>query len=286
MQRHLGDLRGTQPTPRLAAAISTWKRIVRQNHDPRGGTFLEIGTGRVPVVPLAYWLMGADKTITIDRNPYLQGELVREHLDYVSAHPEEIRELFGALLDERRFSELLELSRAPRFTTREFLDLCRVQYLAPGDAAETGLPSVSVDFHTSFTVLEHIPPAELVRIFREGNRIVRSGGLFVHNIDYSDHFSHSDETITAINFLQYSDHEWERYAGNRYMYMNRLRHDDFLELYNSVGHQILAAEPRTDDRVRELLASGALRVDDRFRNKPQSVLAISSAWIVSRNAQG
>ena len=50
-------------------------------------------------------------------------------------------------------------------------------------------------------------------------------------VDYSDHFSHSDQTISSINFLRYSDDEWQRYAGNRYMYMNRLRHDDVLALF-------------------------------------------------------
>ena len=52
--------------------------------------------------------------------------------------------------------------------------------------------------------------------------------------------------IYPINFLQYSDAKWDRYADNRYMYMNRLRHDDFLALFHSSGHKILATEPAID----------------------------------------
>jgi hypothetical protein len=64
---------------------------------------------------------------------------------------------------------------------------------------------------------------------------VRAGGLFVHFIDHSDHFSHSDATISPINFLKHCESDWQGYAGNRYMYMNRLRHDDMIELIRESG---------------------------------------------------
>jgi hypothetical protein len=35
-----------------------------------------------------------------------------------------------------------------------------------------------------------------------------------------------------------------RYAGNKYMYMNRLRHDDFLDLFKSFGQKIIEVERR------------------------------------------
>ena len=103
-------------------------------------------------------------------------------------------------------------------------------------------------------------------------------------IDYSDHFSHSDPGISRVNFLQYSDSEWARYAGNRYMYMNRLRHDDVLELYESTGHRILSATAPVDERSRWLLESGRLRVHERFSRKPLEVLSIWGSWIVSQRA--
>jgi hypothetical protein len=107
--------------------------------------------------------------------------------------------------------------------------------------------------------------------------------LFVHRIDYSDHFSHSDASISPINFLQYSDAEWARYAGNRYMYMNRLRHDDFLALFESAGHRILAAAPAVDARSLDLLETGRLRVNKRFEKKSHETLSIWGSWIVSQS---
>lgn len=284
MQRLAGGLRTTIPDEHLVAGVETWRRIVEQRRNPRGGFFFEVGTGRAPIVPLAYWLMGAGRTITVDVNPYLKAELVAEALDYVSAQAEHVRRLFGDLLQTHRFEQLLEFHRTGRFSLTRFLELCRIDYIEPGDAAKSGLPPGSIDFHTSYTVLEHIEPEILADILDEGTRIVREDGLFVHMIDYSDHFSHADESISAINFLQYSDAEWNGYADNRYMYMNRLRHDDVMRLFESSGHRVLAVTTHVDDRARALLDAGGLRVDERFRDKSHDILAIRGSWVVSEKA--
>jgi hypothetical protein len=216
IQRHFGGLRRLNPISRLTAAIETWKRIQEQGVIPSGKVFLEVGTGRVPLVPLAYWLMGAEKTITMDLNPYLKAELVGESIQYISENKEKILNIFGSLIDKKRFDELQSLSKNSHFSVSAFLDLCQVDYVAPIDAADTRFPAQCIDFHTSYTVFEHIPLEVLKQILEEGNRIIKNNGLFVHRIDYSDHFSHSDKSISAINFLQYSDNEWERFAGNNH----------------------------------------------------------------------
>lgn len=282
IQRNFGGLKRSSPINRLTAAIETWKRIQGRGYTPAGKVFLEVGTGRVPLVPLAYWLMGAEKTITIDSNPYLRAELVAEALQYAAENEAEILNLFGSLLDKKRFAELLAFRRDSHYSVSALLDLCHVEYVAPGDAADTCLPDRSIDFHTSYAVFEHIPLDVLRKILEEGNRIIKDDGLFIHRIDYSDHFSHTDGSISAINFLQYADDEWERYAGNRYMYMNRLRHDDFIDLFESVGQKIVESQPHIDPRARELLKSGSLSIDQRFSPKSEEVLAITVAWILSQ----
>lgn len=131
-------------------------------------------------------------------------------------------------------------------------------------------------------VFEHIPPAVLTGILNEGNRILHPEGLFFNRIDYTDHFSYSDKTISPINFLQYSDAEWEKYAGNRFMYMNRLRHDDFIALFESAGHAILATGPDVHEQSLALLRSGGVVVDERFGDKSEGILSIIGSWIFSR----
>lgn len=281
LQRHFGGLRRINPVERLRAGVETWKQIEQLGHTPIDKIFFEVGTGRVPMTPLAYWLMGAKGVITIDLNPYLKEELSRECLQYMAEHAEEIQALFGSRLNQQRFDALRDLQRKNDSSLRDLLDLCRITYIAPGDAAHTGLSPGSIDFHTSFNVFEHIPGDVLAAILAEGNRIISRDGLFVHRVDYSDHFSHSDAHISPINFLQYSDAAWHRYAGNRYMYMNRLRHDDFLALFDSNGHRILATDPAVDTASLALLNDGRLHVDARFGGKAAEVLATTASWIIS-----
>ena len=284
IQRHIGGLRRINPVSTLSSGVETWKRIKEQGSDPIEKVFLEIGTGRAPLVPLSYWLMGARKTITIDMNPYLKGELIRESLRYILDNKEEIYGLFGYLLDKKRFDDLLEFSRNTNISTRSFLDLCCIDYIAPGNAADTGLSPQSIDFHTSYAVFEHIPLKELRSIFEEGNRIINKRGLFIHKIDYKDHFSYTDKKISPINFLQYSNAEWRRYAGNKYMYTNRLRHDDYINLIQSVGHRILDVQSDKDRWSQELLESEFIKLNERFDTKSKDILSISASWIVSKKS--
>ena len=286
LQRHFGGLRRINPVARLQAGIETWRQIEQLDHSPINKTFFEVGTGRVPMTPLAYWLMGAKSVITIDLNPYVKTELTKECLQYIADHVEEAQALFGPQLNRKRFDALLSLPRQNDFSLQNLLDLCQITYIAPGNAARTGLNPDSIDFHTSFNVFEHIPRDVLMAILAEGNRIISDAGLFVHRVDYSDHFSHSDTHISPINFLQYSDTKWNRYAGNRYMYMNRLRHDDFLALFDSNRHKILATDPAIDSESLELLSEHRLKIDARFGDKTVEVLATTASWIISSKDAG
>jgi len=274
------------PVSRLRAGVETWKLIEKLGFDPKEKIFLEVGTGRVPITPVAYWLMGAKGVFTIDLHPYLKAALIRESIDYISDNKDEILELFGPLLDKNRLDKLLLFCKGATFSTSSFLQYCQITYFAPRNAAKTGLTENSIDYHTSHTVFEHIPPVILKAIIEEGNRIICDDGLFVHRIDYSDHFSHSDKTISAINFLQFSDSDWDKYAGNRYMYMNRLRHDDFLALFKTSGHHILLSSPDVDQESLELLLKpGVFQLDEKYRSKSKDVLAIRGSWIVSQRSE-
>ncbi|MDA9027169.1 hypothetical protein N9I12_00045 [Gammaproteobacteria bacterium] len=282
MQRKFGGLRTLYTLGTLSAAVETWKRIQLHGVDPADKVFFEVGTGRAALVPLAYWLMGAKKTITIDLNPYIKSEIMIEHLSYIVDNKKQINELFGSLIREDRLEMICKYFKENTFSDKEYFKVCHIEYISPGDASETKLGNMSIDFHTSNAVFEHIPKKVLENILVEGNRIIKDNGIFLHKIDYSDHFSHSDKSISAINFLQYSDYQWKKYAGNRYMYMNRLRHDDFLELFEDCGHEVISDVPNVDKEVLELLKSNKVSLDKKFSLKGDEVLSITNSWIVSK----
>ncbi len=278
-QRNLGGLRDVNPTNHITVGIKIAKCIRQQGQSIDSKAFLEIGTGRQITVPIVLWLLGASRTITVDINPYLKAELIFDAIAYMRKHQEEIKKLFeesqiSVLAD--RFNQLIKIER----NLDRLFQLTNIQYLAPADASRLKVESHTIDYHISHTTLEHIPIESLRSILREGKRLLRPEGLFVHGIDFSDHFAHSDDSISAINFLQYSDEEWNRWAGNKFMYHNRLRVDDFERLVSDANLRILRMDVSVDDRARKEL-EGGFPLNDRFRNKSVETNATTSAWLVA-----
>ena len=283
LQRSFGGLRRVNPLQDFRDGIKLAEIIDSLKKSPVGCTFFELGTGRRINLPLVYWLFGAQKTISVDLNPYLKEPLIREDLEYVRKNREQIRELFAGRIHGRRLEELMAFTDG-KWRLADLLNFCGIVYLSPCDASRLPLASDTVDFYTSQVVLQHIPLEILKKIFAEGRRVVKNHGIFIHHIDYSDHFAHADNTISLINFLQFSEAQWNKLAGNRYMYMNRLRQDDYCELFHTMHQKVLLlCNSNVNPRVHELLEKGELKLAERFAKKPKNILEITSSWIVSEN---
>ncbi|MDR1148993.1 MAG: class I SAM-dependent methyltransferase [Spirochaetaceae bacterium] len=161
------------------------------------------------------------------------------------------------------------------------LELCRIEYIAPADAARTGLADKSVDFHVSHFAFEHIPPETLKAILLEGARIIKPNGLFINSVDYQDHFAVYTKTVNRLNFLRYSDTEWQKYNSNKYTYVNRMRHEDFIKLFEELGHDIVYMEAGADESIKKLLDNG-IELDEKYKFMSKDMLSIMNAWFVSR----
>jgi hypothetical protein len=284
LQRHFGELKKPyNPLKQLDEFAHTLKKIQEYGYAITGKVFLEVGTGRMPLFPVILWLCGAKKIITMDLNPYMKDELIAESLLFLKADEEKIKNLFGSLLHFERLNLLLSyIQNTKKITQNDILKLCQIDYIAPGDATKINLPKNSVNYHVSHTVYEHIPLNVISDILKEGNRIVADDGLFINFIDYSDHFFYSDKTISAINFLQYDDKTWNKYAGNRYMYMNRARHDDFVELFKEVKHNFVEIEPHKNNEVIDILNDKCFVLDDKFKSKSKEILSITTALFLTK----
>jgi ubiquinone/menaquinone biosynthesis C-methylase UbiE len=286
IQRHFGNLKKPfNPLRHFSAGVTILKKIQQSGNNFIGKTFFEVGTGRVPLLPIALWLGGAGNIITVDLNPYMRNELIMDMLLYIKTKENDIKNIFGTLLDKNRFNLLLDYSRKKKVHKKEILELCQIKYIAPGNAAKINLPDNSIEYHISNKVYEHIPLTVISDILEEGNRIISEDGLFINNINYGDHFSYMDKTISEINFLRYSDKEWEKYAGNRYMYMNRARHDDFVALFTGVGHDFLEIEPRVSKKVEQILSNNEIVLDIQFQNKSKEILSIMGSIFITRKSK-
>ncbi len=279
MQSTYGGLRAPTPVSRLEGGVEMVRRIFGSGHEVDLRTFVEVGTGHQLNLPLSLWLCGASQVTTVDLNPYLKPHLVMNDIAYVKNNQDRVRGLFAGLPSlwrfEDRFQRLLAISSFP-----ELLQLTSICYVAPADASRLELAPASVDYHVSFTALEHIPMTVLKGILAEGRRLLKSDGLMAHYIDFTDHFAHSDSTISSVNFLQFSENDWEALAGNRYMFHNRLRVDEFRKLVLSLGLEILSLESRVDENALKVLDRG-FDLNERFRNKDAITNATMDAWLLA-----
>lgn len=119
-------------------------------------------------------------------------------------------------------------------------DLARygMEYRAPADINSIFENDNSFDAVISTDTFEHIPLSELRVMILDLKRIVKVGGILSFCIDYSDHYSHTDPSISDLNFLRYSESEWSRYNHSCH-YQNRARHYDYRELFLEAGFSLV-----------------------------------------------
>ena len=123
-----------------------------------------------------------------------------------------------------------------------------IVYDAPSDARRVHEADHCVDLVFSNVTLEHIPPDVISQILEEMHRLLTSTGRMVHLIDPSDHGSHSDGSISPVNFLRYDDHQWKKMVGDSIAYHNRLRVPDYRRLLQDNSFEIEVFESQVNQR--------------------------------------
>jgi len=279
IQRNLGNLRHVNPVRDLATGKRIVSYIVEHGGSIESARFLEVGTGRRINIPIALWLCGAARIVSVDLNPYLKESLVLEDIAYMRNHRDEVASLFEDYVHKqlfvKRLHQLLDTDNL-----ESVLKLTGIEYKTPADATRLDLEADSIDYQISRAVFGYIKPEIIERILSEGKRLTGAKGLFVHLIDFSDDFSFSDASISAINFLQFSESQWLRYAGNRYINNNRLRVDDYVALFGKAGLQVLAVDAKVDERCLAELRNG-FPLNERFKDKSAETNATVNAWLVA-----
>jgi hypothetical protein len=241
--------------------------------------YLEVGTGWYPTLPVCYFLAGARRVRTFDIHRQLREDWTRRMFLRLKHHLPAIAESAAIPLSqvESRYASL-----AGAANLEQLLRKARIDYNAPGDAAETGLPESSVDVVFSNSVMEHVPPAAIGCILDESRRVLRPGGLSMHSANCGDHYAYFDRRITAINYLTYSSERWH-FWDSSLLYQNRLRPRDFVGLAERSGLKVEMVKFRP--RPELLAALPNMRIAAEFAQYPPEQLASTSIDFVGVKQQ-
>jgi len=191
----------------------------------------EFGAGSDLVGPLTLRARGVTSQVIVDQDPLLRCELVGRALEQLETQ----RAALG-------LSSLPQLRLGSR---REVIEDLRsragIYYRAPVDARSTGIESGSFDLITSNSTLEHVPRQDLELLVAECTRLLKPDGVMRFRIDYEDHYAIQDRGLSAYNFLRFTEREWRRY-NNRLQFQNRLRHKDYVALFERLNLVTVAVE--------------------------------------------
>ncbi|WP_437849492.1 methyltransferase domain-containing protein [Sorangium sp. So ce363] len=242
---------------------------------------LEIGTGWYPALPFGLYLCDVARVYTYDQKRHLDVDLARRCLQMYEKELPTIATAAG--IDLRSVRQRHEIASSLVQLGLNEATGGIVEYHAPGDARATGLPDESVDVVFSNNVLEHVTHDAIRDIMTETWRVLRPGGLAIHNVNCGDHYSHFDSTISQLNYLRYSPATWKKW-DNAFLYQNRLRASDFMKLARESGLDVQGGTVRPTDEQRKALTT--IEVDASFAAYAPDDLCITRFDLVAKKALG
>jgi len=188
----------------------------------------EFGAGWDLVIPMAYYCFGLRQQTIIDIKSHLKFSLINDTLRRLLEYEQELAGI-------EHFTGIDEKKGSLRLSSKEQLrEYFGIDYKAPVDGRNTGLPADSVDFISSTNTLEHVPAKDVQPLLKECYRLIDRGGTFCCRIDYQDHYAYFDPEISVYNYLQFSTREWKAF-NHSIQYQNRLRHSDYLRMARQAG---------------------------------------------------
>ncbi|MEP7311043.1 MAG: methyltransferase domain-containing protein [Pseudomonadota bacterium] len=242
----------------------------------QGRSFIEMGTGWYPTLPVCYAIAGAARCYTYDLNRLMDWPLTRRMLARLEQH---LPRIATALNEDERVlrDRWAEFNASP--TLDALLQRAGIEYLAPADVTRTQLAAGSIDVVFSNSVLEHVPPLIIGAFMEETRRVLKSGGVAIHSVNCGDHYTYFDPTVTQINYLRYSKAMWGLW-NNDLQYQNRLRADDFLDCARRAGLNVILNLQRP--RPELLKDFDYDRVAPEFRRYSREQLCTTSIDFVAR----
>jgi hypothetical protein len=242
-------------------------------------TCLELGTGWYPVVPISFFLIGVQKTYSVDITfltskeriyttiaKFLESEERKVLSNYVKYQPQKLQ-----LLKEiyNHYAE---------YSLEDILEKLHIVYLIE-DARKLSLPDDSIDLINSNNTFEHIYPAILAPILKDFTRVLKKKtGVMSHFIDMSDHFAHFDKSINIYNFLQFSKTQWA-WIDNSIQPQSRLRLSDYKAIYERLGVPIL----KIQNRPGQVEWVKQMKLHEDYLQYELDDIAVTHTHLISRN---
>lgn len=262
---------------KLEHARDHWKYYLKYSNTPASSLkVLELGTGWYPIVPMYFYLHGCNEFHSVDIYQWLKKHNYQTVIKKLTEWKEngKLKDFDQGILTERWNS--LQSFLEDNASAEQINQSMGFQPII-GNAAEPIYSPQQFNFICSNNVFEHIYPDVLGPIIANFRTWLTPNGLMSHFIDLSDHFAHSDTSITEFNFLRFTPAAW-RLIDNDIQPQNRMRWPQYIDLYRSLN--IPVTEQTTRQSPRKILA--AQPIHNGFTTIPVDQLRITHGYIVTK----
>lgn len=269
-------------TTRFLKGIENLEMIQREVREfsLRGKKVLELGTGWHGIDLVIFYLLGAERILTIDHYHHLTLANMAATMGSVK-DPECLNGLRKLGLAEERLASLDE-SLGGSSTLEELLESLSIEYriVPSSDYRDLQLEESSIDFFYSESVLHRLPERRLRDLLQVVGGSMSPNALGFHVCDQKDIHSqsHADTQLWALNYLRYPDWFFKLFLSGKHTSQNRLRESDFLSLLQDAGMSPTFVE--SEYRESDIEKLKEFRVSRRFRSKSLEDLAITRSRII------
>lgn len=223
-----------------------------------GKTICELGPGQFLSHALLTYQMGGVSSYLLE-------------IDDFANQKSEIKVEKNMILDDS-FRKIRKLPRPKdHITWQQYLQEIDAKYYTDGIDGYLRVPSDTIDYMFSFSVIEHIRKNVFKKYMEEAYRMLKQGGLAYHTVDLKDHLG------GGKNQLRYPDSVWEDEIHYRLdNYTNRLSCTEICSLLEEIGYEIVGIEKK---RYKEFPIKRN-ELSKEFRDIPDDDLLVSDFTII------
>lgn len=208
---------------RLKSVEATYFRLSKVlkelNIDLKDKTVFEFGSGWSPGMPYFFkYKFDVKEVLTFDINKHFKKETVVELNDIFS----------------KKYDCNIEINLGNNYNLPY-----GIEYFPNYNIVENNLPDADVVF--SRYVLSHMKAKDVETLHKKIKEEYRKGTYVIHFISPSDLRQHGDSSISAQDFLKYSEEQWSK-IRTKYDYHNRLRLPQFMEIFKEYNYEIVHLE--------------------------------------------
>lgn len=224
----------TRVDQKIKVGLEFWDWAQKNNCSARliDGKLLDLGAGWHPTIPLLWYAFGNNHQTLVDVFPNMDG---RKAIDTIN--------IFRAIARDPTFPACSSVKRLPEAKpvstdlAADVLSPLGIEYRAPyGNLLQTRPGQYDVVICTQ--VLQHIPKAVQLAIFKELFAAMKPGGLFHATVHFVGQFRSPNLDVGQYEHLRFSPTTWEKWINSSLMGFNRLKGPDYRETLEQAGFRI------------------------------------------------